>query len=85
MSSLNSHVLRMSIRRNLVGHLLECLRGELGSIVCKNLLDDGLAMVLDQCNILIELLQDFQFGFHAGDPDVLGVNIIAGQEVPTAP
>jgi hypothetical protein len=54
MSLLNSAILRVSIRRNLVGQyaivckqLLECLRGELGSIVCMDLLGDGLAMVLD--------------------------------------
>jgi hypothetical protein len=88
MSLLDSAVLRMSIRGNFVGkytvvckQFLKGLRGELGSIVCRNLLDDGLAMVLDQCNIFVGLLQGFRLGFHAGDPDVLGVIIIAGQEV----
>jgi hypothetical protein len=81
----------MRIRRNLVDQyaiickqFLECLRGELSSIVCTDPLDGRLAMVLGQCNVLIKLLQGFWLGFHAVDPDVLGVIIIASHEVLTA-
>jgi hypothetical protein len=88
MSTLNSAVLRVSIRRNLVcqcavlcKQVLECLRGELGSTVCTDPIHNGLAMVLDLCNILIELLQGFQLGLHTVEPDMFSVIIIAGQEV----
>jgi hypothetical protein len=46
-------------------------------------LDSGLAMVLDQCSVLIELSQGFRLGFHAVDPDGLGVIVIASPEVLT--
>jgi hypothetical protein len=88
MSLLDSAILQVSIRRDLVGqyavlckHFLESLRSEFGSIICTNPLDGGLAMVVKQRNVLVELLQGFQCGFHTVDPDVLGVIIIAGQEV----
>jgi hypothetical protein len=88
MSLLDSAILQVSIRRDLVGQyavlcqqFLESLRGELGSIFCTNPLDGGLAMVLNQRNVLVELLEGFQRGFHTVDPNVLGVIIIAGQEV----
>jgi hypothetical protein len=91
MSSLNSAVVRVSIRRDLVGQyaflqkqFLECLKGKLGSIICTDPVDGGLAMVLDHSNVIIELLQGFRLGFHAVDPDVHHVIIIAGQEVLTA-
>jgi hypothetical protein len=34
---------------------LECLRGELGTTVCADPTDGGLAMVLDQCNVLVRV------------------------------
>jgi hypothetical protein len=45
-------------------------------IICTDPLDGGLALVLDQCNVLVELLQDFQLGLHAVEPDVLSVIVL---------